>query len=188
MGRNFSRRESLLLIAIVSAFGIDDAFAQNINRSAYAFSFKSLDGGVIRLSEFAGRPILIVNVASQCGYTPQYAGLKALRERFGERLAIVGVPSNDFYQEPGDAEAIHATAHTKYGVDFPIAEKSAITGAEAHPFYRWAALERPLDVPRWNFHKYLVGRDGHLAAAFPTRVEPTDARVIEAIVREMKAD
>lgn len=157
--------------------------------TAYAFSFKSLDGGAIRLAEFAGRPILIVNVASQCGHTPQYAGLKSLQERFGAQgLVILGVPSNDFNQEPGGASEILATAHGEYGVSFPLTEKSALRGADAHPFYRWAAAERPLDVPAWNFHKYLIGRDGRLAAAFPTRVEPMDARVIEAIVRELKAD
>lgn len=111
-----------------------------------------------------------------------------MQTRFGDKLAIVGVPSNDFNQEPGNASEILAAAHGQYGVSFSLAEKTAILGAEAHPFYRWAALERPLDVPRWNFHKYLVGRDGRLAAAFATRVEPMDARVIEAIVREIKED
>ncbi|HEY7457236.1 MAG TPA: glutathione peroxidase [Xanthobacteraceae bacterium] len=191
MSRNVSRRELLLLVAGVAYMldAADRALAQAMSRpTAYAFSFKSLDGGTIRLSEFAGKPILVVNVASQCGYTPQYAGLKALHERFGDKLAIVGVPSNDFHQEPGDADEIRATAQAKYGVDFPITEKSTISGADAHPFYRWAALERPLDVPHWNFHKYLIGRDGRLAAAFPTRIEPMDARVVEAIVRELKAD
>jgi glutathione peroxidase len=166
------------------------AQAPGMSRStAYAFSFKALDGNTIRLAEFAGRPILIVNVASQCGHTPQYAGLRSLQERFGPRgLVILGVPSNDFDQEPGGASEILATAHGEYGVSFPLTEKSTLRGANAHPFYRWAATERPLDVPKWNFHKYLIGRDGHIAAVFPTRIEPTDARVIEAIVKELKAD
>ena len=193
MNRNFSRRESLFLIATAALVpgAINPAFAQTpaISRpTAYSFNFKALKGGLIRLSEFSGKPILVVNVASQCGYTPQYAGLKSLQARFGDKLAIIGVPSNDFYQEPGSADEIHATAHGQYGIDFPLSEKVALSGADAHPFYRWAALERPLDLPRWNFHKYLVGRDGHIAAAFPTRIEPTDARVIEAIVKEMKTD
>jgi glutathione peroxidase len=156
--------------------------------SAYAFSFKTLDGGVVRLVEFSGRPVLIVNVASQCGFTPQYAGLKGLQERFGDKIAIIGVPSNDFNQEPGGTAEILATAKGHYGVSFPLTEKTALRGPDAHPFYRWAAAERPLDVPSWNFHKYLVGRDGRLAAVFPTRVEPMDARVVEAIARELKAD
>jgi glutathione peroxidase len=157
--------------------------------TAYAFSFKALDGSPIRLAEFAGRPILIVNVASQCGHTPQYAGLKALQDRFGPQgLVILGVPSNDFNQEPGGATEILATAHGEYGISFPLTEKSTLRGADAHPFYRWAAAERPVDVPKWNFHKYLIGRDGRIAAVFSTQIEPMDARVIEAIVRELKAD
>lgn len=190
MNRIFDRR-AVLLLAASSALTAGGARGQTpaVSRpTAYAFGFKTLDGQTIRLADFAGKPILIVNVASQCGYTPQYAGLKGLQDRFGDKIAIVGVPSNDFNQEPGGAAEIMATAHGEYGVSFPIAEKANLSGPDAHPFYRWAALERPLDVPRWNFHKYLVGRDGHIAAVFPTRIEPMDARVIEAIVKELKAD
>jgi glutathione peroxidase len=185
------RREFIVQLAAAAAAAAFPrfAFAQTpgISRaSAYAFSFKTLDGGVVRLAEFSGRPVLIVNVASQCGFTPQYAGLKGLQDRFGDRIAIIGVPSNEFNQEPGGASEILATAKGHYGVNFPLTEKAAPRGPDAHPFYRWAAAERPLDVPSWNFHKYLVGRDGRLAAVFPTRVEPMDARVIEAIARELK--
>jgi glutathione peroxidase len=183
------RRAFCLQLAAAAAPGIAWAQSPGMSRaSAYAFSFKTLDGGVLRLAEFSGRPILIVNVASQCGFTPQYAGLKGLQERFGEKIAIIGVPSNEFNQEPGDADEILATAQGHYGVSFPLTEKAALRGPDAHPFYRWAAAERPLDTPRWNFHKYLVGSDGQLAAVFPTRVEPMDARVIEAIAKELRSD
>jgi glutathione peroxidase len=186
------RRYFILLATGTAASAISArawAQAPALSRAtAYAYSFRLLDGGVIRLSEFAGRPVLVVNVASQCGFTPQYAGLAQLQQRFGDKIAILGVPSNDFNQEPGNANEILATAHGKYGVSFPLTEKTTLRGADAHPFYRWAATERPLDVPTWNFHKYLVGRDGRLAAAFPTRVEPMDARVVEAIAKELKAD
>jgi glutathione peroxidase len=153
--------------------------------TAYAFSFKGLAGGDIALSAYAGKPILVVNVASLCGYTPQYTGLQELWTRYrGRGLMILGVPSNDFFQEPGAAAEIEATTH-QYKVDFPLTEKASVRGAGAHPFYRWAALEKPLDPPRWNFHKYLVGREGHIAAAFATAVEPLDARVISAIEKEL---
>lgn len=186
---HFNRRDFFALAVALAFPSSASAQTSGISRpTAYAFSFKGLDGGTIRLADYTGKPILVVNVASQCGYTPQYAGLKSLQDRFGDKLAIIGVPSNDFNQEPGGADEIHATAHGKYGVDFPIAEKATLGGADAHPFYRWAALERPLNSPRWNFHKYLVGRDGRIAAAFPTRVEPMDARVIEAIVKELRPD
>jgi glutathione peroxidase len=155
--------------------------------TAYAFSFAGIDGGDIRLADFAGKPILIVNTASQCGYTPQFAGLQQLYTRFHDKgLNVVGVPSNDFGgQEPGTAADIMFTAHDEYGVRFPIAAKVEVRGRNPHPFYRWAATERPLETPRWNFHKYLVGRDGRIAAVFPTDIEPMDARVAMAIGKEL---
>jgi glutathione peroxidase len=154
--------------------------------TAYAFSFARLDGGDIRLADFAGKPILVVNTASLCGYTPQYAGLQELWTRFHDRgLMIVGVPSNDFGgQEPGTASDIMATAHHQYGVTFPLAAKAVVKGAAAHPFFKWAAAERPLETPHWNFHKYLIGRDGRIAEVFSTQTEPTDPKVIAAITRE----
>jgi glutathione peroxidase len=155
--------------------------------TAYAFSFAGLEGGDIKLGDHAGSPILIVNTASLCGYTPQYAGLQELWARYHDRgLMIIGVPSNDFGgQEPGGTDEITRTAHGEYGIGFPLAAKTQVKGQSPHPFYRWAAAERPLETPRWNFHKYLVGRDGHIAAVFPTDIEPMDARVINAIVKEL---
>jgi glutathione peroxidase len=99
---------------------------------------------------------------------------------------IIGVPSNDFGgQEPGDAAEISETAEHQYGASFPIAAKAVVNGAGSHPFYRWASAQRPLERPRWNFHKYLIGRDGMIAASFPSEIEPTDARVITAIEKEL---
>jgi glutathione peroxidase len=156
--------------------------------TAYAFSFPALAGGnTIRLADYAGHPILVVNTASLCGFTPQYAGLQQLWTEFHDRgLMIVGVPSNDFGgQEPGGATEIAETAQHQYGVTFPIAAKAIVRGPDAHPFYKWAANARPRDIPRWNFHKYLIGRDGYLAEVFPESVEPLDTRVKTAIARAL---
>jgi glutathione peroxidase len=155
--------------------------------TAYAFSFRGLDGGDISLAEYAGRPLLIVNTASLCGYTPQYAGLQELWTEFhGRGLMIIGVPSNDFGgQEPGGSSEIAETAQHQYGVTFPIAAKAVVNGPEAHPFYKWAAAARPKDIPRWNFHKYLIGHDGYIADVFPSAVEPSDTRVKTAIARAL---
>jgi glutathione peroxidase len=155
--------------------------------TAYAFSFRSLDGGDISLAEYTGRPLLIVNTASLCGYTPQYAGLQELWTEFhGRGLMIIGVPSNDFGgQEPGGSSEIAETAQHQYGVTFPIAAKAVVNGPEAHPFYKWAAAARPKDVPRWNFHKYLIGHDGYIAEVFPSAVDPSDTRVKTAIARAL---
>jgi glutathione peroxidase len=155
--------------------------------TAYAFSFPALAGGDIRLADYAGKPLMVVNTASLCGFTPQYAGLQELWTEFhGRGLMIVGVPSNDFgAQEPGGAAEIAETAQHQYGVTFPIAAKAVVKGSNAHPFYRWAADARPKDVPRWNFHKYLIGSDGYIAAVFPETVEPSDTRIKTAIARAL---
>ena len=166
------------------------AFAQNAAMSripAYAFSFPALSGDDIRLSSFTGRPLIVVNTASLCGYTPQYAGLQELWSEFRERgFTVIGVPSNDFGgQEPGGTSEISETAHHQYGVTFPIAAKAVVTGPKAHPFYKWAAEARPKEVPKWNFHKYLIGRDGYIAEVFPSAVEPADTRIKTAVARAL---
>src|SRR3954469_5657942 len=180
------RRE---ILALLAGFAAMPACAQTgmSRMTAYAFSFAALKGGDINLADYAGKPILVVNTASLCGYTPQYAGLQELWKRYGERgLLILGVPSNDFGgQEPGGATEIEHTAHGQYGVSFPLTEKVEVKGSAAHPFYRWAALERPADTPRWNFHKYLIGRDGRIKASFPSATAPNDPRLIAAIESEL---
>src|SRR6478609_3740354 len=179
---------SATLAAIAMPFATR-AFAEGtMSRvSAYAFSFPALSGDDIRLAAFSGKPLLVVNTASLCGYTPQYAGLQELWSEFRARgLTIVGVPSNDFgSQEPGGSSEISETAHHQYGVTFPIAAKAVVVGAKAHPFYRWAAEARPREVPRWNFHKYLIGRDGYIADVFASAVEPTDTRIKTAIAKAL---
>jgi len=186
------RRSFLTLLAALTAPGIAPviAHAQSPAMSrvtAYAFTFAGLKGEDIRLADHAGKPILIVNTASLCGYTPQYTGLQQLWSRFRERgLLIIGVPSNDFGgQEPGGVTEISQTAEHEYGVSFPMAAKVDVRGANPHPFYRWAAAERPLDTPRWNFHKYLIGRDGRIAAVYASTVEPMDPRVVNAVGKEL---
>lgn len=156
-------------------------------RTAYSFAFAGLDGAAdIRLSGFDGRPVLVVNTASFCGYASQLGGLQALWTRLSPRgFAIVGVPSNDFGgQEPGPPAETAQIARS-HGVSFPLAAKTKVVGADAHPFYRWAAAARPRETPRWNFHKYLIGVDGTIAAVFPTAVDPLDARITVAVEREL---
>ena len=183
-------RRHFIALAAASLTGLGARTSQATGMSrvtAYAFTFKGLDGDDILLSSYAGHPLLVVNTASQCGYTPQYAGLQQLWTRYRDRgLVVLGVPSNDFGgQEPGGKSEIHATAQGTYHVTFPITEKVTVKGKDAHPFFRWAAADRPREAPRWNFHKYLIGRDGQLRSTFPSAVEPTDPLVIAAIEREL---
>jgi glutathione peroxidase len=186
------RRQILALIAGALAMpGGAQAQSPAMSRiTAYAFSFAGLEGGDIKLADYAGKPILVVNTASLCGYTPQFAGLQQLYARYRDRgLTVIGVPSNDFGgQEPGGGAEILKTAHDEYGVAFPMAAKADVRGKNPHPFFKWAAGERPLETPRWNFHKYLIGRDGHIAAVFATDIEPMDARVVNAIAKEMRSE
>ena len=147
---------------------------------AYQFEFVSLDGGSLPLAAWRGRPVLVVNTASFCGYTPQYRDLEALWRRYRERgLVVLGVPSNDFgAQEPGSAAEIKQFCETNYQVDFPLTEKYRVIGGDAHPFYRWVAAQLgEAGAPRWNFHKYLIGPDGQLAGAWPSQVGPLDPAI-----------
>lgn len=152
--------------------------------SAHDFSFPTIDGGELALRGFEGKAVLVVNTASECGFTPQYAELQALWAANRDRgLVVLGVPSNDFgAQEPGDEAAIKAFCDSTYGVDFPMTAKQRVIGGEAHPFYRWIAAEfGEAGAPRWNFQKYLLGPDGSLAGMWPSQVAPTDKEVTETI-------
>jgi glutathione peroxidase len=147
-------------------------------------AFERLGGGTLTGPNGFGAPTLVVNTASECGYTPQYAALQKLWEKYRDRgLVVLGVPCNDFgAQEPGDARQIGAFCEKNYGVTFPLADKVTITGPARHPFYRAVAAELGEDqLPRWNFHKYLVGRDGTLLGAWPSKVSPLSKEITDAI-------
>lgn len=153
-------------------------------KTAFDFVVNRLAGGTLPLREFAGRPMVIVNTASKCGFTPQYAALEALwTENRARGLVVLGVPSNDFgRQEPGSAAEIAAFCTTQYNIDFPLAAKVSVTGRDAHPLFRWLAGEGGYFArPRWNFYKYLIGRDGSLKTWFSSLTSPGSARFKAAI-------
>jgi glutathione peroxidase len=156
--------------------------------TAFDFTLNSLAGAPLPLRAYAGRPLLVVNTASRCGFTPQYAGLQALwAEHRARGLMVLGVPSNDFGgQEPGTAEEIGQFCAVNYGVDFPMAAKVSVRGAAAHPLFRWLGQQGGmLARPRWNFYKYLVGADGRLAAWFGSTTPPGSKRLRAAIDRAL---
>lgn len=158
--------------------------------TAHDFQFRSIDGDPLPLSRFKGKALLVVNVASQCGLTPQYAGLEALwRARRDAGLVILGVPANDFgAQEPGTEKEIKTFCETRFSVDFPMAAKEHVIGAEAHPLYKWLASELGEDAaPKWNFHKYLFHRDGTIAGTFGSRTEPNAPDLSAAIDEALSA-
>jgi glutathione peroxidase len=152
--------------------------------NAYDFSFTSIDGEPLPLSTFKGKPVLVVNVASRCGLTPQYEGMEALyRDYRDQGLVVLGVPCNQFAgQEPGTEAEIKDFCQTKFDVDFPMTAKVDVKDDARHPFYAWAEgkLGTPA-VPVWNFHKILIGKDGEAVAAFGPRIPPQDAEIVEAV-------
>ena len=146
----------------------------------------TLDGRDVSLEDYKGKVLLIVNVASKCGFTPQYEGLEAMHDRLAPRgFAVLGFPSNDFLgQEPGSEEQIQEFCTLTYGVKFPMFEKVTVTGADATPLYRRLAAATGVE-PGWNFHKYLIARDGRVVAQFPSKVRPDDPELRAAIEREL---
>jgi glutathione peroxidase len=152
--------------------------------TAHDFNFKSIDGGTLPMSKFKGKAVLVVNVASQCGLTPQYSGLEALwKDKGAKGLVVLGVPANNFgAQEPGTEAEIKTFCETRFHVDFPMTSKEDVIGAEAHPMYKWFASELGEDnAPKWNFHKYLINRDATKVIAYTSLTRPDDSDLLKAI-------
>jgi glutathione peroxidase len=154
----------------------------------YELSAQTLDGKQKRLADFRGKVVLIVNVASECGYTPQYAGLQALQERLAARgLVVLGFPSNEFGgQEPGSAEEIQSFCSTRYAVTFPLFAKiETKMGPHQAPLYT-ALAEATGKLPAWNFSKYVVGRDGTVREFFDSGVKPDDPKLLSTITTALE--
>lgn len=156
--------------------------------SAFEFNFTSIDGKPMPLSAYAGKVLVIVNTASFCGFTKQYTGLQKLHETYEKQgLVVIGVPSNDFGgQEPGNSTKIKEFCEGNFGITFPMTEKNVVKGDGAHPFYKWAVTALgPKAAPGWNFHKYIVGRDGRLVQSFFSGTEPGAKDFIVVIEGEL---
>jgi glutathione peroxidase len=156
----------------------------------YAFRLVSIDGKPMPFSAYRGKVLLVVNTASMCGFTPQYEGLEHLQQRYAARgFTVIGIPSGDFRnQEYDDNARIKQFCESKFGINFPLAEKSVVTGPQALPFYQWAKASLPVEnEPKWNFHKFLVGRDGRLIAGYPSKVTPESPELTGAIEKALGA-
>ncbi len=139
------------------------------------------------LCQYAGKVLLVVNTASYCGYTPQYEGLEALYDKYkGRGLIVLGFPSNDFAQEKTDNKAIADFCQNTYGVKFPMFAKTSVRGGDANPLYRQLA-QATGQAPTWNFHKYLVGRDGKVLIHYPSQTTPNDLKLIAEIEKQLAA-
>jgi len=158
--------------------------------SAHQFTLTRIDGRPLPLSQFRGKVVLLVNTASMCGFTPQYEGLQKLHSAMAPRgFTVLGVPSGDFGgQEHGDNAKIKEFCETTFGINFPMSEKSVVKGENAIPLYRWARANLATNnEPQWNFHKFLIGKDGRLIAGFGSRTTPDDPALRAAIERALAA-
>lgn len=155
------------------------------NKSIYDYSVTAIDGSTINLSDFRGKKILIVNVASKCGFTPQYEGLEALYNKYGDELVIIGFPSNSFRQEYDSNEEIAAFCQKNYGVTFPLTARIAVHGSDQHEVFQWLTDDSlngwNTTAPQWNFYKYLINENGELTHVFPSNVAPLSDEVVGLI-------
>lgn len=176
---NISVQESSLM-----AFGTSES--TTMEKSIYEFKMKDIDGKEVDFSTYKGKKLLLVNVASKCGYTPQYADLQELNEKYGDKVTILAFPANNFGgQEPGTSEDIKEFCTANYGVTFQLFEKISVKGADKHPLYRWLS-DKDLNgwnnaEPSWNFCKYLISEDGKLIKFFPSSVKPLDNELVTLI-------
>lgn len=152
-----------------------------VANSIYEFKIKSLEGKEIDFSKYKGQKLLIVNTASKCGKTPQYAGLEKLHEQYGDKVTVLGFPANNFlWQEPGSDEEIAQFCERNYGVKFQMFGKISVKGSDQHPLYQWLQSKTGAK-PDWNFAKYLVSADGQKVTFFKSSVEPLDPSLVSSI-------
>jgi len=186
---------SLLLLPTILAEVLTPAFAGSplTETSVLDFTMRSIDGKEVPLSTYKGKVVLIVNVASRCGFTPQYKGLESLYEKYKDKgLVILGFPENDFLaQEPGTDQEIQKFCTTTYGVTFDMFSKISVRGKDKHPLYRFLT-EKTTDPKfsgeiEWNFQKFLVGRSGQIEARFAPNVEPLSPDVVHAVEQALAA-
>tara|TARA_Y100000590_G_scaffold75575_1_gene83481 strand:+ start:166 stop:705 length:540 start_codon:yes stop_codon:yes gene_type:complete len=151
------------------------------DNSIYQYSFVDIDGKTLNLQEFEGKPILLVNTASKCGFTPQYGDLQKLFENYRESdLVFVATPSNDFKQELSSEEEIKKYCLINYGVSFRVTEIIKLKGNDAHPLFKWIKEDYNHE-PKWNFYKYLFNRDGQLVESWSSMTKPTNSKILKSI-------
>ena len=155
---------------------------------AYDYKFDSINGGQIKLSDYKNKVIVVVNVASRCGYTPQYNDLQKLYTEYKNELVVIGVPTNNFKQEPKNNAEIKKFCEANFGITFPMSEKVDVIGNNAHDFFKWAKKNHGIAaIPKWNFHKIIIGKDGKVADTFASFTKPTSKKFINAISKEIKS-
>ena len=184
-----SKKFKVILLIIMISF-LSNNLSADYEKLAYDFKFKDLDGSILSLSEYKGKIIVVVNVASQCGFTKQYEDMQKIWSEYQKKgVVMIGVPSNDFgNQEPGNNEDIKNFCEAKFGISFPMTEKVIVKGKEAHPFYIWARENHGKSaVPKWNFHKIIVDKNGKIAETFSSITRPSSNKFIKTLEKLIKS-
>ncbi len=177
------------VLVLMSTFMLSSLFGSNVTPqdglgSFYDFKIKSLSGEEIDFSKYRGKNLLIVNTASKCGYTYQYADLEKLHDQLGDKVEILGFPANNFlWQEPGSNEEIAEFCEKNYGVKFQMFEKISVKGKDKHPLYRWLEAKSGKS-PSWNFNKYVINKSGEVVGFFPAKVNPLDDEILSLLKLE----
>ncbi|MFK7761860.1 MAG: glutathione peroxidase [Roseobacter sp.] len=155
--------------------------ATTVSAGLRDFRFSSIDGGFVEMSEWAGKPVLVVNTASQCGFTGQYAGLQSLYDAYRDAgLVVFAVPSDDFNQELANAADVKEFCEMNFGLDMPMADITRIKGTKAHPFYQYVRAQTGF-VPRWNFNKVLIAPDGEIVDTWGSSTKPMSSEITDAV-------
>ena len=169
-------------------FTSENNLASEYKKLAYDFNFKDLDGSELNLKEYKNKIIVVVNVASKCGFTKQYEDMQKIWDKYQSKgVIMLGIPSNDFgKQEPGTSEEIKNFCEAKFGITFPMTEKVSVKGENAHPFYIWARENHGKSaIPKWNFHKIIIGKNGKIVDTFASITNPTSKKFINAIEKAL---
>ena len=177
-----------IIITLIIMLGLFKNVSANYTELAYDFEFKSIDGKIIKLNDFKDKVIVVVNVASRCGFTNQYDDLQKLWTSYQDKgLVVLGIPTNNFNQEPGTNSDIKDFCEINFNINFPMSEKTNVVGSGSHPFFKWAKENHGnAAVPKWNFHKIIIGKDGKVADTFVSITKPSSKRFINSIERLIK--
>ena len=177
-----------IITLIIIMFSFFTKGSAQYEQLATDFSFNSTEENSINLADYKDKVILIVNVASRCGFTNQYKDLQTLWSGYKNKdLVVIGVPSNNFRQEPGTNKEIKDFCETTFGIDFPITEKTNVIGDDSHPFFIWAKKNHGVSaIPKWNFHKIIIGKNGKVANTFTSITNPSSKKFISSIKKELK--
>ena len=184
----FILRKIILFVFVMMITFLENNTKADYSKLAYDYKFNDLDGSELNLNEFKNKVIVVVNVASQCGFTKQYEDMQKVWDKYQDKgVVILGVPSNDFgKQEPGNSEEIKNFCESKFGITFPMTEKVSVKGENAHPFYIWARENHGKSaIPKWNFHKIIIGKDGKVLDTFASMTNPSSKKFIKAIEKAL---